>query len=235
MPLTEDTPKCYAEIGGKRILDWICESLQKAGIRRIAFIGGYQIDRIRADYPGFVFYENRNWEKNNILASLFHAEAEMEGPFLCSYADILYRPSVVRRAMESPHEITVVVDTDWRARYARRLKHPEEDAEKILADGERVLRIERSISPAEAQGEYIGVARFTASGARRLCEHYRRALNEHNGRPYRGAACFQKAYLIHLFQDMIERGVPIHKVDTAGDYMEIDTTEDYQIAQETWR
>lgn len=235
MPLTEDTPKCYAEIGGRRILDWIRDSLHEAGIHRIAFVGGYLMDRIRADYQDFIFYENRQWPDNNILASLFHAEPEMHGPFLCSYADILYKPSVVQRALESPHDITLVVDTAWRDRYSRRLKHPEQDAEKLLAQGPRVARIERSIPSEQAHGEYIGVARFSAEGAATLRGHYHRARQEYNGRPYREAPSFQKAYLIHLYQDMIERGVPIHKVDTAGDYMEIDTTEDYELAQKEWR
>ena len=44
----------------------------------------------------------------------------------------------------------------------------------------------------------------------------------------------QKAYLIHLFQEMIEQGVKIHKVDIAGGYYEIDTTQDYEIANQVW-
>jgi len=33
MPLTEDLPKCFAEIGGKRILDWALEAFCAAGLR----------------------------------------------------------------------------------------------------------------------------------------------------------------------------------------------------------
>jgi hypothetical protein len=42
------------------------------------------------------------------------------------------------------------------------------------------------------------------------------------------------AYLIHLLQEMLEAGVPMHRVDTHGEYYEIDTTEDYGIVQEEW-
>ena len=45
----------------------------------------------------------------------------------------------------------------------------------------------------------------------------------------------QTAYLIHLLQEMLEQGVVIHKVDTHGDYYEIDTTEDYEIVCAEWR
>ena len=235
MPLTEDTPKCYAEIGGRRIIDWAALALREAGLRDIVFIGGYQIDHIRADYPDFSFRQNDDWPNNNILASLFYAEDAMENGFICSYADILYRPSIVERLLASPHDITLAVDTDWRQRYTGRSQHPEDDAEKLLVDGDRVVMIRRAIPSDRAHGEYIGLARFTAAGARLLRDHYHRARLSANGGAFREAPAFAKAYLIHLFQDMLEAGVPIHKVDTAGDYFEIDTTEDYLLAQEHWR
>ena len=34
MPLTEETPKCYAEVGGRRILDWAFDALTEAQSRR---------------------------------------------------------------------------------------------------------------------------------------------------------------------------------------------------------
>jgi L-glutamine-phosphate cytidylyltransferase len=224
MPLTEETPKCYAEVGGRRILDWALAALRAAGLDEIIFVGGYQIELIRADYPELAFRHNADWERNNILASLFHAEDAMADGFVCSYADILYRPSIVRRLLAAPGEIVLAVDTDWRARYLGRSLHPEDDAEKVLVDGDRVMRLARDVDPAAAHGEYIGLARFGPAGAAALREHY-----------HREADALRRSYLIELLQRMLERGVEVRKVDTAGDYFEVDTTEDYQLAQQTWR
>jgi choline kinase len=224
MPLTEETPKCYAEVGGRRILDWALAALRAAGLDEIVFVGGYQIERIRADYPDLAFRHNADWERNNILASLFHAEDAMADGFVCSYADILYRPSIVRRLLAAPGEIVLAVDTDWRARYLGRSLHPEDDAEKVLVDGDRVMRLARDVDAAAAHGEYIGLARFGPAGAAALREHY-----------HREADALRRAYLIELLQRMLERGVEVRKVDTAGDYFEVDTTEDYRLAQESWR
>ncbi len=235
MPLTEDTPKCFAEVGGKRILDWALEAFRASGIEDVVFIGGYQIEKVRAAYPRLTFCHNTAWEQNNILASLFHAESHFGDGFICSYADILYRPRVVRRLLDSPHDITLVVDTAWRDRYRDPTQHPEDDAEKVLTDGDRLLRVSREVSPDAAHGEYIGVARFTSRGAETLREHYRRVLETHDGRPFQGATSVQKAYFIHIIQDMIEHGIPVHRVDTHGDYLEVDTTEDYHLAQQSWR
>jgi choline kinase len=234
MPLTEETPKCFAEIGGKRLLDWALEAFTAAGIRDVVFIGGYQIDRVRAAYPGLTYCHNREWERNNILASLFHAEEHMTEGFICAYSDILYRPRLLESLRANPAEMTLVIDTDWRARYARRLQHPEDDAEKIRADGERVRAIGRSIPAAEAHGEYIGVARFSPRGAATLREHHHRSRAAFQGRPFQSAPSFERAYLIDLFQELLDQGQEIRKLDTHGGYMEIDTTEDYELARELW-
>ena len=101
----------------------------------------------------------------------------------------------------------------------------------MRAEGERDVDISRTIASEEATGEYIGVCKMTASGARELAEAYDEAK----------ASCatlgdrpFAKAYLIHLFQRMIERGSAFHRVDTHGGYMELDTLEDLERAETWW-
>ena len=237
MPLTAEQPKCFAPVADRRILDWILEALAAGGFgpRRIAFVGGYQLPHVRASYPEFTYYENVDWPRNNILASLFYAEPAMTDGFVCTYADILYRPHAVERLMRSRADITLVVDTDWRRRYRLRSQHPESDAEKVLAQGDRITSVSRLIPAAAASGEYIGVAKFSPRGAHLLREHYHRVVADYGDQPFQGAASVQTAYLIHLLQEMLEEGVTIHKVDTHGDYYEIDTTEDYEIVCAEWR
>src|SRR5204862_322336 len=75
---------------------------------------------------------------------------------------------------------------------------------------------------------------FAEIGGELLREHYHRRRREFWGQPYRGSAQFQKAYLIHLFQDMIEQGVEFGHADTHGQYREIDTQEDLDLAQKGW-
>src|SRR5438128_3119137 len=108
MPLTDDVPKCYAEVAGRRILDWGLSAFQANGVTDVVFIGGYQIDRIRADYPSLSFRHNVHWERNNILASLFYAEDAMGEGFIAAYADILYRPAVIAGLLATPDDTALV-------------------------------------------------------------------------------------------------------------------------------
>src|SRR3954453_8385032 len=134
MPTTAETPKCYAEVQGHRLLDWALEAFAEAGIRDICFIGGYQIEKVRRDYPQFTFRHNSGWEHNNILASLMHAEDLMSEGFICCYSDILFTGDVVRQVLANPGDISLSVDTKWLARYQHRTQHPPDDAEKVLTE-----------------------------------------------------------------------------------------------------
>src|SRR5205807_2026747 len=110
---------------------------------------------------------------------------------------------VVRRALASSEAVALVVDTCWRERYTHRSEHPPEDAEKVTVAGGAITRIHRDIDPEVAHGEFTGLARFTAEGGACLRYHYHRCRARHAGRPFREAPSFEKAYLIHLFQEMI--------------------------------
>lgn len=234
MPTTADTPKCYAEVRGRRLLDWALEAFAGAEITDVCFIGGYQIDKVRRDYPQLSFRHNSGWEHNNILLSLMHAEDMMDQGFVCCYSDILFTSDVVRRVVQHPGDIALSVDTRWLDRYRHRTQHPPDDAEKVTVKNGAVMRVERSILPHEAHGEYTGIARFTAAGARILREHFQWAREQFAGKPFREAPVFEKAYLIHLFQEMIDAGVQMGHADTSGHYMEVDTQEDFELARQYW-
>lgn len=234
MPTTADAPKCFAEVEGQRLLDWALEAFRANGLNDICFIGGYQIDKVRAEYPQFTFRHNADWEHNNILLSLFHAEDLMDEPFLCCYSDVLFNADIVSRLADSKDDMVLGVDTAWLTRYEHRTEHPPDDAEKVTVANGCVTRVHRQIPPEEAHGEYIGVAKFSAAGAARLRQHFHRCREQFAGRPWREATVFEKAYKILLFQDMIEAGERFTHVDTPGGYIEVDTQQDFEYARKNW-
>lgn len=235
MPTTADTPKCFAEVQGRRLLDWALLAFSQAGVTDICFIGGYQIEKVQRDYPQFTFRQNDDWQNNNILLSLMYAEDLMNEGFVCCYSDILFTGDVVRSVLAHPAEIALSVDTQWLDRYQHRTQHPPDDAEKVTVHNGIVTRVHRAIPPEAAHGEYTGIAKFTAPGAAQLREHFHRARRQSAGKPFREAAVFEKAYLIHFYQEMIEAGVNLAHADTPGNYMEVDTQQDFELAQKFWK
>lgn len=234
MPTTADAPKCFAEVAGRRLIDWTVDAFHSNGLDRVCFIGGYRIEKVEQAYPHFTFRHNPDWENNNILASLFYATDCMDEGFICCYSDILFTADVAGRLANAAGEMVLGVDTAWLERYEHRSEHPPDDAEKVTVLNGHVTRVDRKISEADAYGEYIGVAKFSADGAAKLREYYRQRREEFDGRPWRDAKSFEKAYKILLFQDMIEQGERFAHVDTPGGYIEVDTQQDFEYARQHW-
>jgi choline kinase len=234
--LTEEIPKTLVPVMGRPILEWVLEALAEGGFAKkdVIFICGYKAEVIRARYPEFTYVENRDWENNNILLSLLTAREHLKDGFVSTYADIIYRGAVVKGLVESGHSKVLGCDTDWRRRYVGRTRHPETDAEKMRAEGDRVIELSRTIASEKAAGEFIGVAKFDADGATELCEAFDQTKAVFAGKVFREKRTFEKAYLIDLFQDMLEKGSQFHRVDTHGGYMEIDTLQDESFAASWW-
>jgi choline kinase len=219
------------------MLDWILDALSEAGFSRkdVVFVCGYKEDRVRERYPEFTFVPNLDWANNNILLSLLCAREHLTGGFLSSYADIVYDGAIAKKVAQSSHDIVLGTDTHWRRRYVSRTQHPETDAEKLRADDDRVLEVSRSIAPEAASGEFIGVLKMSGAGADLFLEHFDSARREFASGLFHEGRSFEKAYLIDLLQRMIAQGVVMHRVDTRGAYMELDTLEDLSLAEEWWR
>ena len=154
--------------------------------------------------------------------------------FLSTYADIVYDGAVVQKLVASQAEIALGCDTAWRRRYVGRSQHPETDAEKLRADGTRVLELSRTIASEAANGEFIGVMKLSPDGARVFTDAFDRARQTYGGDIFREGRSFQKAYLLDLLQEMLEAGASMHRENTAGGYMEIDTGQDLAMAQGWW-
>jgi choline kinase len=235
--LTDEIPKTMVPIVGRPMIESILDALAAGGFARndVVFICGYRAEVIQQAYPEFHYVLNAEWETNNILLSLLCARDHLGDGFVSTYSDIVYRPEAIEKMMASPHDITLVCDTDWRRRYVSRSEHPETDAEKLIAEGDRVVELSRRIPSERATGEFIGVMRLTAAGAARFLAAYDDAERRFASLPqFREARSFRKAYLIDLLQWMIEQGQMVHCVTMSGGYMEIDTTEDARLADGWW-
>ena len=228
MPHTESCPKCMIEVGGRRVLDWILDSLLQAEIDDITFIGGYHIDKVRQEYPHLRFYNNADWLNNNILESLFCAEPELSTEFVVTYSDIIFAPSVVQQLATFEAEIGLVVDLDWKNHYEGRSSHPESEAEKVVVEDEHVIRIGKRLSSDQTYGEFIGLAKFSQSASHSMCAHYRGIHDYYLTSPFHEAQNIRKAYLTDLLQELINLGIRVEPMGIRGNWMELDTPQDLE-------
>ncbi|MEZ4400339.1 MAG: phosphocholine cytidylyltransferase family protein [Kofleriaceae bacterium] len=235
---TDELPKTLVPVGERSILGWQLRALATAGVDEVVIIRGYRGDVLeagaRATAPAGMslrFVDNHAWPTNNVLLSLACARAELDGPTLVSYSDIIFTPAVAIAAAAGAGPIDLVIDADFRAIYEGRTEHPLDEGEVADLDASgRVRRVgKRALPPAEAYGEFIGLARFDAVGSAaagalldELADRYRATPDQ----PFQRAARYQNAYLTDLLQELIDRGLAINPVTIHGQWREIDTSQD---------
>ena len=236
-PLTNNKPKCLLKIRGRTILERQLEGLRGCGINDISLVRGYKKEMLK--FPGIKYYENTDYLNNNILSSLFFAEKEMDNAFIFSYSDIIYQKNIVEKLLQNNSDISLVVDYDWLKQYTNRKKHPVSEAELVKAENGKIARIGKSVvTLKKAQGEFIGLAKFSKKGAEILKEEYQKLVRKYQDRKnqrFQNAAFFEKAYLTDMIQYLINRGYPIDSVDIKGGWVEIDTDEDIAKARKNWQ
>jgi L-glutamine-phosphate cytidylyltransferase len=233
---TDEMPKALVPVMGRPMLDWVLEAFAEAGIERrdVVFIAGYAEEVVRRHYADLTFVRNAAWESNNILGSLLCAREHLTEGFISSYADIVYEGAIVKKLVSNPRDIVLGCDTAWRRRYVDRSQHPESDAEKLRADGERVVELSRRIPSELADGEFIGVMKLSKAGSSSLVRAFDEVASTHSGKVFREGRSFERAYLIDLLAYMLEQGTPMFREDTRGGYMEIDTEQDLAHAAAWW-
>ena len=103
-------------------------------------------------------------KNNNILNSNFYGEEAINGNVIISYSDILFESSVVKRLLESDHDISVVVDIDWRGYYVDRKDHPPSEAENVIFNSNNeVVKIGKIATEKEkVHGEFIGMMKLSS-------------------------------------------------------------------------
>ena len=227
---TENLPKCMLDFGGKTLLQRQLDSYKKCGIKDISLIRGYKKEKI--NYKGIKYFDNTDYKNNNILNSIFYAEKVINGNIIISYSDILFNSSVVERTLETDHDISVVVDIDWRGYYVGRKDHPISEAENVIFNSNNeVAKIGKiNTGKEEVHGEFIGMIKLSNRGTEIFKEHFHRLKKIYWNKPFQRAKIFQKAYLTDLIQELVDIGVKVHCVIIESGWKEIDTVEDYKKA-----
>ena len=239
LPLTEELPKPMLDIKGKTILERQIDVLNACGVKEVAVVRGYKKDAIKI--PNARFYDNDEFATTNEAFSLFRAAKELKGPFLFLYGDILFERSHLEKLLKSPADVSIVVDRAYgetgRPESNRgtpdlvTLQDAQESGYRFLGAEapHQVAKVGRTIAPAQANGEFVGMAMFSAKGARALTDCYSQ-LSETQKGSFHEADSLRNASFTDLVQELIDRGTEVRAIDVYKGWLEIDTFEDYRRA-----
>jgi len=233
-PLTDTRPKCLVELNGLSLLDWQVQTARKVGIEDIIIVGGYMAEQLAR--PGVKVILNPEFATTNMVYTLFCVESEFGDGFVLSYGDIAYSHHVLQRLLNHTAQISVVVDRLWRDYWELRFEDPLKDAEslRIDADGniQSIGQIENQIDRIEAQ--YIGLMAFRNSGVDVLRQTYdvARQADRAGEIPFNSGRSLRQLFMTDLLQGMINMGYPVKPVPVDGEWVEIDSLHDLDLAEQ---
>ena len=228
--LTENCPKGLTKLGDTSLIERQVAVLKAAGIEDIVIVSGYRGEML--DLPGTRRIENTRWETTNMVESLFAAKAAFGNDLIVSYGDIVYEPCVLSALLQSPNEILVAVDQQWREYWEQRFDDPLSDAESLKVDGQgRIMDIGNPVDDIEKiQAQYIGLMRFRGVGIEALKKA--RADLGSIPRTWMQKRPVEQAYMTDLLMELILTGTAVHAVPIDGGWLEIDTEKDLVLATE---
>jgi len=221
-PLTDTTPKCLLDVGGKAILGRAVSELLAAGMDSLVLVTGYRAEMIRdylsREFPGLPvsYAHNERYAETNNAYSLLLAEPLVgrEG-FVLLDSDILFPAELVRRVIACPARPALALD--------RHDCGPEEMKVAVDAAG-RVADIGKDLDPASAAGESIGVEAFGPEDGRELFAVLRKRIIQEKR---------ENEFYEASFREALKGGRDYHAVDTTDcPAIEIDSAEDLEKARD---
>jgi L-glutamine-phosphate cytidylyltransferase len=226
-PYTESCPKCLTELGEATLLDRQLATLRECRVQDIVIATGYLAGML--ERPGITCINNPLWAETNMVESLFCAEGEFTDDIIVSYSDIVYEPRVLRALLDSRADISVVVDSRWRALWERRFVEPLSDAETLQLDdmGDIVEIGQKPQSFDQIEAQYIGLMRFRGNGVAALRNGY--ASMREADRPWKKTRPVEGAYMTDLLSELILSGHRVHAVPIDAGWLEVDTVRDYEL------
>jgi len=164
MPLTSNMPKCCLPLHGVSILEWQLSQIAQCDIDEVVVVTGFAsemvdsiVDRVKGirvrtlHNPMFAHTDN--------LGTCWEARFEMDGPFVLMNGDTLFEAAVLQRllACDTGYQVTIATDTK---------PHFDLDDMKIIADGDRLLKVSKQLDISLVHGESIGLMVFNQAGAK---------------------------------------------------------------------
>jgi choline kinase len=217
LPLTAERPKCLIEFSGRTLIEWQIEMLARGGVKRIDVVTGFMTDMVddvlgRMDDPRVTITTRFNpfYKVADNLGSCWIARDAMEGDFLILNGDTLVSETIVQRVQQgSGWPITVTVDVK------------DSDDMKVEREGERLLRIGKTLTAAQSNAESIGFLAFRGEGSALFREAVRNAMRTPEG-------------VQHWYLKVIDSLAPSGKVGTVSirgeEWGEVDFLNDIEIA-----
>jgi choline kinase len=153
---TTDLPKSLLPLNAdnKTLLDYNLQVLSQFDLEKIYVVTGFNSHKIEEHLSGNKKVEiiyNPFWNCCNVLGSLYMALDSLNDDFLFLHADTLAEFQIWQNLFNTDGDMIIPFE---------RKKCGNEEM-KILLKGDKIMRISKEIDPGFADGEFLGIAKFS--------------------------------------------------------------------------
>lgn len=223
-PLTDSTPKCLLEVGGKKILERSVDNIIANGITEIVVVTGYLNhmieDYLKTNYPQvtFTFLHNEKYASTNNIYSLWMCKKVIgDDNILLLDSDIVFEEKIINRLLHSNYDNCLALNNH---------ELGDEEIKVIVNEENEITEISKVCSIQDSIGESIGIELFNQSFLKDLYAEMD-VMIEKEG--------LENVFYELAFERIIQKGQKVIPVDTTDLFsMEIDTVEDYNDVKESF-
>jgi choline kinase len=158
--LTENMPKCLLPVGAKTILDLQIDNLNRCGINNITIVTGFCEEMIKKRYGKSVKYiSNHLFETTNSIYSLWLALKNINEGVIVLNSDVVFHQDILEKLLTSQYADAITVCFH---------DNMGEEEMKVKVKDERVVDISKAMDLKVADGENVGIVKFSSEGLRIL-------------------------------------------------------------------
>lgn len=213
--LAAGKPKSFAEINGKKLIDYNLRLLEKNGIDDIIIVTGWkceQFEELAKHLKNVRLVYNPFYEMVNVLGSFYMGMNLLDDDFVYLHADTICDPHIFQKLVKMEWDVTLPVD----------YKICDDEAMKVRSESGKIVQITKQMPNELADGEFIGMAAFRKKVLPALKENTKQLMKEKAFSDY-----FESAIQRLIDGKMFD----IKAVSTDGAFWaEIDFIEDYEKA-----
>ena len=226
--LTADRPKCMIDVRGQPLLRRLVTTLNQAQIRKITVVRGYEKSVV--NLPSLDYMDNDDFAHTGEAATLMAAQEQLNGNCILAYGDILFRHYVLDQLIATKGEIVLVADALWRDRDP----DPQSRIRDLVAcsgpfktgylDDSAVdlVRIAQELTDAEADGEWIGLAKLSPVGSDIVRNELAKMKDD---------GSLNSASMVDVFTRLLGNGQGIKVIYITGHWLDVDNAADLADAQ----
>ena len=172
-------PKCQIEISGKTLLEHNINFYKK--FRHRSIVTGFKSEKLNSFIKKNKFknYKNKDYNKTNMVYSLFRVRSIKSNNIVVCYGDIIFDEAIFNDFKKNYSNTIVLLKKNWLKVWKGRMKYNKirNDAENVEIKNNCLISIGRKITNKLPKYQYMGIIKFKKKDFYKLKKFFKKIKN----------------------------------------------------------